>query len=253
VLSHEHLAELEPMLSAIKPKKGAYDPECVRRIAANHTIQKKQHREKIETLRQDIRDFKSDLGAKSAVMIFCASTETHKGQRGAAIESLAGLEKALDKSDPAITPTMLYAYAAITEKVPFANGTPNASVETPALQELAEKEGVPIAGRDFKSGQTMIKTALAPALRARLIGLEGWYSTNILGNRDGQVLEDPDAFKSKEITKSGVLDAILEPEKLPMLYGNVSHKVCINYYPTPKKAGTISISSDGWDIRCRSR
>src|SRR5262245_36945544 len=227
VLSKEHIAETEGVLAAVRPKPGVHDPDCVRRISANHVSRAKTHREKVEALRQDIRDFRRDLGASRAVMIFCASTETHRGQRGAAMENLKSFERGLDESSKAITPTMLYAYASIAEHVPFANGTPNASVDVPAIQEFAAREGVPIAGRDFKSGQTMMKTVLAPALRARMLGLEGWFSTNILGNRDGEVLEDPEAFRSKEVTKSGVLDTILEPEKYPQLYGKVSHKVCI--------------------------
>ncbi|MCK6545775.1 inositol-3-phosphate synthase [Myxococcota bacterium] len=241
VLSSEHLSEVHETLRGVMPRPGVYDPGSVRKIRANHVKWVSSHREKIEALRDDIRSFVRELGASRAVMVFCASTETYRHQDSRATSSLAAFEDALERSDPAISPTMLYAYAALMEKVPFANGTPNAAVDTVALQELASREGVPVCGKDFKSGQTMVKTALAPALRARMLGLEGWFSGNILGNRDGEVLEDPEAFKAKEVTKSGVLDSILDPERFPGLYGHVSHKVAIHYYPPRGDA------KEGWD------
>jgi myo-inositol-1-phosphate synthase len=247
VLSKEHIELVRPFLKSIKPKKGVHNPEFVRRIEANHIKATKTHRESIDALRQDIRDFIRELGAKRAVMVVCASVETFRPMP-AAFQSLAALEKALDANSPDINPTLLYAYAALQEGVPFANATPNASVDTPALQELAKQLGVPVAGRDLKSGQTMMKTVIAPALKARLLGLDGWFSTNILGNRDGEVLDDPAAFKAKEVTKSSVLDTILQPEVYPDLYNKYSHKVSIHYYPPrgDAKEGWDNIDITGW-------
>ena len=247
VLSKEHQALVRPALEKIVPKKGVHNPEFVRRITANHIKDTKTHRESIEALRQDIRDFKKELGCKRAVMVVTSSVETYTGSTPAT-QSLAALEKALDANDASINPTLLYTYAALKEGVPFANATPNTSVDTPALQELARQEGVPVAGRDLKSGQTMMKTVIAPALKARMLGLQGWFSTNILGNRDGEVLDDPQAFKAKEVTKAGVLDTILQPELYPELYGKVSHKVSIHYYPPrgDAKEGWDNIDIFGW-------
>jgi myo-inositol-1-phosphate synthase len=247
VLSNEHRAEAQASLSALKPRPGIHDPESVRRITVDNVIQAKAHREKVEQVRQDIQDFKKNLGAKRAVMLFTASTETHR-QTPDAVKSLKAFEAALDKNDPGITPTMLYAYAAIQEGVPFANATPNYSVDLAAIQELARDRNVPVAGKDLKSGQTFLKTVLAPALKTRLIGLNGWFSTNILGNRDGEVLDDPQAFRSKEITKTGVLETILQPDVYPMLYGKYANKVSIHYYPPrgDEKEGWDNIDIFGW-------
>jgi myo-inositol-1-phosphate synthase len=247
VLSHEDLKLAQPFLSRIKPKKGVHDPEMVRRIAADHVKSEKTQREKVEALREDIRAFKKELGAERAVMIFTASTENFH-QLTDATRSLESLEKALDKNDPSITPTMLYAYAALSENIPFANATPNMSVDLPAIQEMARERHLPIAGKDLKSGQTMMKTVLAPALKARVLGLNGWFSTNILGNRDGEVLDDPQAFRSKEVTKTGVLDSILQPAVYPALYSKYSHKVSIHYYPPrgDEKEGWDNIDIFGW-------
>jgi myo-inositol-1-phosphate synthase len=247
VLNDKHLEQVRPFLEKIAPKKGVHNAEFVRRIEANHTKTTATHRESIEALRQDIRDFKKELGAKRAVMVVCASVETYIGVP-AFTQSLAALEKALDANDAAINPTLLYTYAALMEGVPFANATPNTSVDTPALQELARERNIPVAGRDLKSGQTMMKTVIAPALKARMLGLEGWFSTNILGNRDGEVLDDPQAFKAKEVTKSGVLDTILQPEQYPELYGKYAHKVSIHYYPPrgDAKEGWDNIDITGW-------
>ncbi|MCP3098331.1 inositol-3-phosphate synthase [Myxococcus sp. K15C18031901] len=247
VLHDKHLEQVKPFLQGIKPKKGVHDPEFVRRIEANHAKATKTHRESIEALRQDIRDFKKELNAKRAVMVVCSSVETFR-PLPEAFKTLAAFEKALDENSTDINPTALYAYAAIKEGVPFANATPNASVDTPALQELAKQEGVAIAGRDLKSGQTMMKTVIAPALKARMLGLEGWFSTNILGNRDGEVLDDPAAFKAKEVTKSSVLDTILQPDLYPELYSKYSHKVSIHYYPPrgDAKEGWDNIDIIGW-------
>jgi myo-inositol-1-phosphate synthase len=247
VLRPEHLSEVRSFLHGVRPKPGVHQPELVRRITANHAKPAQPHRALVEHLRQDIRDFKHKLGATRAVMIFCGSTEAYRPPTSAT-SSLAALERALDASDVAVTPSLLYAYAALMENVPFANGTPNRTVETRALQELALERAVPIAGRDFKTGQTMMKTVIAPALRARMLGLRGWFSTNILGNRDGEVLDDPANFRSKELTKSGVLDAILPSDEFPELYGEVSHKVSIHYYPPrgDEKEGWDNVDLFGW-------
>jgi myo-inositol-1-phosphate synthase len=247
VLSKEHVDAVRPFLQSIRPKPGIFDPEYVRRISVDHASPAKTHRDRIDVLRKDIREFKRELGAERAVMIFAASTETFRPPP-AAVGSIVHLERALDASDPGINPTMLYAYAAIREGVPFANATPNRSVDTPALQALALEHGVPVAGRDLKSGQTMMKTVIAPALKARLLGLNGWFSTNILGNRDGEVLDDPEAFRSKEVTKVGVLDTILQGDVYPSLYGEYSHKVAIHYYPPrgDAKEGWDNIDIFGW-------
>ena len=247
VLSKEHLELVRPFLKTIQPKKGVHNPEFVRRIQATHIKDTQTHRDSIAALRQDIRDFMKELGAKRAVMVVCSSVETYRPYPEI-FSSLEKLEKAIDANSPEINPTFLYAYAAIMEGVPFANGTPNASVDTLALQELAKKQGVPVSGRDLKSGQTMMKTVIAPALKARMLGLDGWFSTNILGNRDGEVLDDPQAFKAKEVTKSSVLDTILQPEVYPDLYGKISHKVSIHYYPPrgDAKEGWDNIDITGW-------
>jgi myo-inositol-1-phosphate synthase len=181
------------------------------------------------------------------VMIWCASTEKFI-EPGPAHLDLESFEKAIDANDPTIAPSMLYAYAAILEGIPFANGAPNLAVDTPVLRDLATKRGVAISGKDFKTGQTMVKTVIAPMLKARMLGLSGWYSTNILGNRDGEVLDDPENFKTKEESKLGVLENILQPEKYPELYGNVFHKVRINYYPPrgDNKEGWDNIDIFGW-------
>ena len=247
VLGREVLAPVADALARLKPRPGAHDPEAVRRIDANHVMQAKGHRARIEALRADIRGFLEELGADRAVMIHCTSTETYRPAHEQ-VSSLAALEQALDQDHPGINPAMLYAYAALQEGVPFANATPNQAVDTPALVELSRKLGVPVAGRDLKTGQTMLKTVIAPALEARLLGVQGWFSTNILGNRDGEVLDDPQAFRAKEVTKTGVLDAILKPELYPQLYGDISHKVSIHYYPPrgDAKEGWDNIDIFGW-------
>jgi myo-inositol-1-phosphate synthase len=173
-------------------------------------------------------------------MVWCGSTETYS-QRKPVHESLAAFEKGLAESSPDIAPSMIYAYAAIASGVPYANGAPNLTVDVPALTEMARARGVPIAGKDFKTGQTLMKTIIAPGLKARMLGLQGWFSTNILGNRDGEVLDDPGSFRSKEVSKASVLDAILQPDLYPELYGDYFHKVRIEYYPPRGDA------KEGWD------
>ncbi len=247
VLSGEDLERARPLLRTVAPKRGVHDPSRVSRIAADHVKDEETARDKVEALRRDIRDFKRSLGADRAVMVFLGSTEAYRPapKWGGALENL---ERALDADDPAVSPTMLYAYAGLCEGVPFVNGTPNLSADLPALQELARRRGLPVAGKDLKSGQTMMKTALAPMIKTRALGLSGWFSTNILGNRDGEVLDDPQNFRSKEVTKSGVLDSILQPELYPSLYGSYSHKVAIHYYPPrgDEKEGWDNIDIFGW-------
>ncbi|PKL93707.1 MAG: inositol-3-phosphate synthase, partial [Gemmatimonadetes bacterium HGW-Gemmatimonadetes-1] len=207
----------------------------------------KTKRDLAEALRQDIRDFKAKHGVARCVMVWCASTEIFIVP-GPAHQTLASFEAAMDANDPSIAPSMLYAYASIMEGVPFANGAPNLCCDTPALQQLAIDKGVAIGGKDFKTGQTMLKTVLAPMFKARMLGVAGWYSTNILGNRDGEVLDDPESFKTKEESKLGVLEYILQPKLYPELYGEMYHKVRINYYPPrgDNKEGWDNIDIFGW-------
>jgi myo-inositol-1-phosphate synthase len=247
VLSNEHVTPLQDFLSEIKPMTAAFDREYVKRLDGTHVKAMKSKRALAEALRQDIRDAKAKHGTDRAVMIWCGSTEVYT-QPTACHESIEAFEKALDNDDPAIAPSQLYAYAAICEKVPYANGAPNLSADNRALVALAEQNGVPIAGKDFKTGQTLMKTILAPGFKARMLGISGWFSTNILGNRDGEVLDDPGSFRAKEVTKGGVLDAILQPELYPELYKDLYHKVRINYYPPrgDEKEGWDNIDIRGW-------
>jgi myo-inositol-1-phosphate synthase len=203
--------------------------------------------EAAEALRQDIRDFKARNGCDRLVMVWCGSTEIFM-EPGEVHANLENMEAAMQANDIAIAPSMIYAYAALMEGVPFANGAPNLTVDTPALLSLATERGIPICGKDFKTGQTMIKTVLAPMIKARMLGVAGWYSTNILGNRDGEVLDDPESFKTKEESKLGVLEYVLQPELYPQLYGDIFHKVRINYYPPrgDNKEGWDNIDIFGW-------
>jgi myo-inositol-1-phosphate synthase len=196
---------------------------------------------------EDIKTFKETNNCDRLVAVWCGSTEVYR-QPGDVHSSLAKFEAGLQSSDDNIAPSQIYAYACLKMGVPYANGAPNLSVDTPALLELARKQGLPVTGKDFKTGQTLMKTILAPGFKARMLGLEGWYSTNILGNRDGEVLDDPESFKSKEVSKLGVIDHILQPELYPDLYGNISHVVRINYYPPrgDNKEGWDNIDIFGW-------
>jgi myo-inositol-1-phosphate synthase len=247
VLPRAQLDPIRDQLEQIQPRRGIYDPEFVRRIEVDHAMPEQGHRARIARVRQDIREFIVELGADRAVMITCASTETWRPAPDC-LQDLAALEQALDANHPDISPALLYAYAAIREGVPYANSTPNAAADTPALLQLAREQGVPTAGKDLKTGQTMMKTVLAPMLKARMLGLNGWFSTNILGNRDGEVLDDPQAFKAKEVTKTSVLDTILQPGEYPDLYSKFSHKVSIHYYPPrgDQKEGWDNIDLFGW-------
>ncbi len=247
VLDDRLVDELRPALEKIVPMPAVFDPEFIKRISGPNIKKAATKWDMAQLLREDIRNFVRTNNLSRVVMVWCASTESYV-KLGDVHSSLVKFEEGLRKNDPGIAPSMIYTYAALMEKVPYANGSPNQSVELPALQELAQKNGVPIAGSDFKTGQTLIKTALAPALKARLLGLNGWYSTNILGNRDGEVLDDPGSFKSKEITKLSVLEEILQPELFPDLYGDIHHLVRINYYPPrgDNKEGWDNIDIFGW-------
>ncbi|HET7789613.1 MAG TPA: inositol-3-phosphate synthase [Gemmatimonadales bacterium] len=247
VLEAQHLEPIADFLKAIKPMPAAFDQNYVKRLHGTNVKKGKNKRELAEALREDIRNFKKSSGVARVVIVWCASTEVFITP-GPAHQSLAAFEKAMEQNDPAIAPSMLYAWAALQEDVPFANGAPNLCVDIPAILELAEARKLPIGGKDFKTGQTMMKTVLAPAFKARLLGLAGWYSTNILGNRDGEVLDDPESFKTKEESKLGVLEYILQPDMYPELYGKVFHKVRINYYPPrgDNKEGWDNIDIFGW-------
>ncbi len=244
---HEHLEPIKEFLQSIKPIPAAFDQYYVKRLQGTNVKTGKTKRELAEQLREDMRQFKKSSGADRLVIVWCASTEVFITP-GPAHQTLASLEKAMEQNDPSIAPSMLYAYAALMEGVPFANGAPNLTVDIPALERLAEEKKLPIGGKDFKTGQTMMKTVLAPAFKARMLGLAGWYSTNILGNRDGEVLDDPESFKTKEESKLGVLEYILQPKQYPELYGKIFHKVRINYYPPrgDNKEGWDNIDIFGW-------
>jgi myo-inositol-1-phosphate synthase len=243
----KHLEVISEALREIRPMKAAFDREYVKRIDADNTIGTINKRAMLNAIREDINRFKDEKKVDRLVMIWCASTEVFI-EIGPAHLTLDAFEAAIDANDPTIAPSMLYAYAALLEGVPFANGAPNLCVDVPALRDYATQNGVAISGKDFKTGQTLIKTVLGPMLRARMLGLRGWYSTNILGNRDGEVLDDPDNFKTKEESKLGVLENILQPSQFPELYGDVYHKVRINYYPPrgDNKEGWDNIDLFGW-------
>jgi len=246
----DRLAHIEPIaaeLKEIEPMTAVFDQNYVRRLDGPNVKSDASKRDLAEAVRKDIRDFKAAHSCDRLVVIWCASTEIFL-EPGPAHQDLDALEAAIDADDKSIPPSMLYAYAALKEHVPFINGAPNLTVDVPAMVELAHTAGVPIAGKDFKSGQTLVKTVLAPMLKARMLGLRGWYSTNILGNRDGEVLDDPDSFRTKEQTKLGVLGHILQPGLYPQLYGDVQHKVHINYYPPrgDSKEGWDNIDIVGW-------
>ncbi len=242
-----HLEPIADSLRRIQPLPAAFDPAYVRKLDGPNVKTDRSKRAQLESIRADLLDFREEHGCDRMVMLWCASTEVYVDP-GPAHADLDAFVAAIDADDPAITPSMLYAYAALLEGVPFANGAPNLTVDIPALRELASETGVPICGKDFKTGQTMVKTALAPMFKARMLGMDGWYSTNILGNRDGEVLDDPDSFRTKESSKLGVLDTILQPETYPELYGDIDHVVRINYYPPrgDNKEGWDNIDFYGW-------
>lgn len=244
---HEHVLPIGDFLKAIAPMPAVFDQAYVKRLHGTNVKTGKTKRELAEALRADIRNFKATQGCDRLVMVWCASTEIFI-QPGPAHQTLATFEQAMERNDPSIAPSQLYAYAAIMENVPFANGAPNLCCDIPALEQLARDRGVAIGGKDFKTGQTMVKTVLSPMFKARMLGVAGWYSTNILGNRDGEVLDDPESFKTKEESKLGVLEYILQPDLYPELYSNLFHKVRINYYPPrgDNKEGWDNIDIFGW-------
>jgi len=247
VLETELLSQIKNELSKVRPMPAVFDPAYITQISGEYVKKGKNKMDLAEQLREDIRNFKKDNGCDRLVMVWCASTERYT-EPSPCHQTLKAFETALLENDPLIAPSQIYAYAAIKERVPYANGSPNRSVEIPALQELARELRVPISGSDFKTGQTFMKTLLAPGLKSRLLGMSGWYSTNILGNRDGEVLADPGSFKTKEVSKLSVLEQILEPETYPSLYGDVHHQVQINYYPPrgDNKEGWDNIDIFGW-------
>ncbi|MCS6873568.1 MAG: inositol-3-phosphate synthase [Pyrinomonadaceae bacterium] len=247
VLEKQLIEDLREQLQSLKPMPAVFSQEYVKKLNGNNVKKAKNKMELAEALMEDIARFKTENGCERLVMIWAASTEAFL-EPSEVHSSIEAFEKGLYDNDPKIAPSMIYAYAAIKSGVPFANGAPNLTIDIPALTELAEIKRVPICGKDFKTGQTLMKTIIAPGLKARMLGLEGWYSTNILGNRDGEVLDDPENFRTKEESKLSVLDAILQPELYPELYGKFSHVVRINYYPPrgDNKEGWDNIDIFGW-------
>lgn len=247
VLEKDLLDQIKPELSAIKPMPAVFDKNYVKKLEGSYIKKAATKWELYEMVRADIRNFKKENNLESLVMVWAGSTEIYI-EPGAVHESKAAFEKGLKENHKDIAPSMIYAWAAIAEGVPYANGSPNLSADFPAAYEFADEMSVPLGGKDFKTGQTLMKTILAPGMKARMLGIEGWFSTNILGNRDGEVLDDPESFKTKEVSKLSVLEQILQPEKYPDLYKDLYHKVRINYYPPRKdnKEGWDNIDIFGW-------
>jgi myo-inositol-1-phosphate synthase len=245
VLDRDQLEQIKPFLQSIEPMPAAFDQHYVKRLTGKTVKTGKNKCDLANQIRNDIAEFKTKTDRQ--VMIWCGSTEIYLEQ-APVHQTLAAFEKGLVEDDPNISPSMLYAWAALKEGIPFINGAPNLTVDIPALNELSRKMNAPIAGKDFKTGQTFIKTVLAPAFKVRNLGVSGWYSTNILGNRDGEVLDDPESFKTKEVSKLGVLEHIFQPHLHPDLYGDIYHKVRINYYPPrgDNKEGWDNIDIFGW-------
>ncbi|GAB4372292.1 MAG: inositol-3-phosphate synthase [Bryobacter sp.] len=247
VLEASLLEKVKAPLEAIQPMPAVFDQDYVKRINGPNVKTSTDKFQLAEELMDDMRRFKERTGATRLAMIWCGSTEVHR-KPGKVHQTLKDFECGLKNSDPDIAPSQIYAYAALMSGVPYANGAPNLTTDIPAMQELARERQIPICGKDFKTGQTLMKTILAPGFKARMLGMNGWFSTNILGNRDGEVLEDPGSFKTKEETKLSVLDQILQPELYPDLYGNLYHAVRINYYPPrgDAKEGWDNIDIFGW-------
>lgn len=247
VLDERLLDQIKDPLKGVKPMSAIFDRSYVRRLEGSNVKSTKSKWDAVLEVREDIQRFKADNRVERLVMIWCGSTEVFM-QHHEVHNEIESLEKAIEENHPAIPPSMIYAYAALQEGVPFLNGAPNLTVDVPAMVELARQKGVPIGGKDFKTGQTLMKTLLAPGLKARMLGVQGWFSTNILGNRDGEVLDDPDSFKTKEVSKLDVLEFILQPNLYPQLYGDIYHKVRINYYPPrgDEKEGWDNIDIFGW-------
>jgi myo-inositol-1-phosphate synthase len=247
VLSKDDIEKVKPFLQTIKPMPGVFESQWVKKLHGTHVKQGTSKMDLAQQLIADIEKFKKDNGLQRCVAVWCGSTEVY--QKPTVVHSsLAEFEQGLVRSDENIAPSAIYAYACLKSGVPYANGAPNLSIDFPAMHELARTMALPIAGKDFKTGQTLIKTVLAPMLKARMLGLTGWYSTNILGNRDGEVLDDPDSFKTKEVSKLGALEYILQPHLYPQLYKDFSHVVRINYYPPrgDNKEGWDNIDIFGW-------
>ena len=247
VLDASLLDRIRPELETIAPWPAVFDRQYVKRLDGPNVKKAPTKKGLADQVVEDIRRFRDEHGVDRLVMVWCGSTEIYM-QEAPAHATLADFEAALERNDAAIAPSMIYAYAALKEGIPFANGAPNLTCDIPALVELAAATGAPIAGKDLKTGQTLIKTIIAPGLKARLLGVEGWYSTNILGNRDGEVLDDPESFKTKEESKKSVLDYIFQPHLYPDLYGEVHHVVRINYYPPrgDNKEGWDNVDLVGW-------
>jgi len=247
VLDQTLLKSLEKQLRAIRPMKAAFDQRWVKRLTGTHVKVGRNKKDLADQIVADIGEFRRMTGASRLVMIWCGSTEAHTVVKPEH-ENITAFEKALEDNSPEISPSMVYAYASLAAGVPFANAAPNLCVDTPALVEMARRNKVPIAGKDLKTGQTLMKTIIAPGFKARMLGVRGWYSTNILGNRDGEVLDDPESFKSKEESKLGVLQYILQPDLYPELYGDIRHQVRIDYYPPrgDNKEGWDNIDIFGW-------
>jgi len=247
VLEKELLQKIQPQLEAITPMAAVFDSAYVKNIQGSNVKKGPTKMDLADQLRADIQGFIKRHELDRVVIVWCASTESYLPV-GPAHQNLKAFEQALRDNDPTIAPSMIYAYAALMEGVPFANGAPNLTVDAPAILELSKLKGVPVSGKDFKTGQTLMKTVIAPMLKARMLGLSGWFSTNILGNRDGEVLDDPASFKTKEVSKLSVLDTILQPEIYPDLYKDFHHKVSIHYYKPrgDNKEGWDNIDIRGW-------
>lgn len=247
VLEQGQLDAVKAELESIQPMKAVFDRNFVKNLDGTHIKSEKTRRELAEAVQRDIREFKEKNGLDRVVLVWCGSTERYI-ETNEAFSTIAKLEEALDNDDQRIPPSMIYCYAAIKEGAPYVNGAPNLTCDVPAIVELAQEHGVAIAGKDFKTGQTLMKTIVAPGLQARALGVEGWFSTNILGNRDGLVLDDPENFKTKEVSKLSVLEEILDAKKNPELYGDLYHKVRINYYPPhgDNKESWDNIDIFGW-------
>jgi myo-inositol-1-phosphate synthase len=247
VLEKSLLDQIRPEMEAIKPWPAAFDKAYVKKLDGTHVKKGANKMELAEQVMEDIRNFQKANNLSRTVMVWIGSTEVFL-KASAVHATIESFEKGMRENDPGIAPSMIYAYAALKMGIPYANGAPNLTADIPALLELAKQNNVPVCGKDFKTGQTLMKTILAPGLKSRMLGLNGWFSTNILGNRDGEVLDDPESFKTKEESKLSVLEHILQPKLYPDLYSNYTHKVRINYYPPrgDAKEGWDNIDIFGW-------
>jgi myo-inositol-1-phosphate synthase len=247
VLDDRDLASISSELEGVVAMDAVFDPRWVKRLEGHRVKKLTSKWDQAQALMEDIERFRSENACDRLVMVWCGSTEAYQ-EPAAVHQSIEAFEAGLKADSDDIAPSQIYAYAAIESGVPIANGAPNLALDIPCMRELARRRNVPIAGKDFKTGQTLLKTMIAPGLKARMLGLRGWYSTNILGNRDGEVLDDPESFKTKETSKLGVLDTILQPDVYPDLYDNIDHVVRINYYPPrgDNKEGWDAIDIFGW-------